>query len=105
MGVASRPTGATRGHAHRVAAHAGKACSPTTDAHTTTGCWRQHGRASLNDPDTLAAALSNALATSAGCCIDAASTPHRRHSIHRPTAAATPAQRTATALQKWAPQP
>jgi hypothetical protein len=53
---------------------------------------------------TLAAALSNALATSAGCCIDAASTLHRRDSIHRPTAAATPAQRTATALQKWAPQ-
>ena len=43
--------------------------------------------------------------TSAGCCIDAASTLHRRQSIHRPTAAATPAQRTATALQKWAPQP
>jgi hypothetical protein len=95
-----------RGHAHRVAAHADKARGPTTDdAHTTNRSWRQHGRASLNDPDTLAAALSNALATSAGCCIDAASAPHRRHSIHRPTAAATPAQRTATALQKWAPQP
>jgi hypothetical protein len=67
-----------RGHAHRVAANAGKACSPTTDAHTNNGRWRHHGRASLNDPDTLAAALSNALATSAGCCIDAASTLHRR---------------------------
>jgi hypothetical protein len=73
---------------------------------------RSGGRVKSERPDAMMLARlarSRGRATSPRCAYPvlatpparaAASTLYRRHSIHRPTAAATPAQLTATALQK-----